>query len=457
MQTYQLLRTCIVSLAFCCYAVISKAQKKDAYEMTISGVKVIVQPSRNDIVEIETIIKGGVQNYTENKQGIESLAMTALTECGTAKDDKNSFKNKLDKVSAQMNGTSGMDFASFNLNCIKSDFDIVWPLYVEALTTPAFNTKEFDRIKQDAINNLKVNESQPDNAINKLARLTAFAGKDYAKSPEGTVDVISKLTAAETKAYYLSILTRERMVIVIVGDLDKPVIEQKITMLLSDINSGKPINLKKETYNPIRNSFKSEKKDLATNYLVGITGGPQPGTRDYDAFNLAMQIFYDRDFLEVRTNNGLSYAPYTYFDGELSPYSAIAVSTTDPNKYIQVANNLISKTKRDGFKEEELKDMKTTYLTGFFYKLETNKAQAASLAANQVLHNNWRRALTINEDVKKITVADLNRTFNKYFSKLSWVYQGDPSKVDPALFTSPTGDKMKLPPSKITKPASENR
>ena len=74
------------------------AQKGKAYEMTVRGVKVIVQPSNNQIVEIQTIIKGGVQNYGFDKQGIESLAMTALTECGTANDDKNTFKDKLDKV-----------------------------------------------------------------------------------------------------------------------------------------------------------------------------------------------------------------------------------------------------------------------------------------------------------------------------------------------------------------------
>ena len=31
-----------------------------AYEMMVNGVKVIVQPSGNDIVEIQTILKGGV-------------------------------------------------------------------------------------------------------------------------------------------------------------------------------------------------------------------------------------------------------------------------------------------------------------------------------------------------------------------------------------------------------------
>ncbi len=96
------------------------AQRKDAYEMNVDGVKVIVQPGGNDIVEIQTIIKGGVQNYPLSKEGIETLAMTALTECGTSKDDKNSFKNKLDKVDAQVYGFTGMDYATFTMNCIKS-------------------------------------------------------------------------------------------------------------------------------------------------------------------------------------------------------------------------------------------------------------------------------------------------------------------------------------------------
>src|SRR5687768_13605923 len=128
------------------------AQMGKPYEMNINGVKVIVQPSGNEIVEIVTVIKGGVQNYSAGKAGIESLAISALTECGTLKDDKNSFKNKLDKVSARVGGSTQMDFASFNMNCIKSDFDVVWPLYVDALTTPRFDEKEFDRIRQDAIN-----------------------------------------------------------------------------------------------------------------------------------------------------------------------------------------------------------------------------------------------------------------------------------------------------------------
>jgi zinc protease len=434
-------------------SVTAMAQKQAAYEMNVKGVKVIVQPSNNEIVEIQTIIKGGVQNYPATKQGIESLAITALTECGTLNDDKNSFKNKLDKVTAQVGGYSGMDFASFTMNCIKSDFNAVWPLYADALTKPAFDAKEFDRIKQDAINNLKAQASQPDYAIEKLAKQTAFAGKDYAKSPEGTEATVTRLTAAETKAYFKSILTRSRMFIVVVGEIDKDELTRKIESLLSDVPDGSSFTLKSQLYTPQQSSFKAVKKELATNYIQGISSAPLPGTSDFNAFNLAMRILYDRHFLEVRTKNGLSYAPQTYFDGGLSPTSNIVVSTTEPNKYISVFKNMINDTKQKGFTEEEVKNMKTTYLTGFYYRQETNSAQAASLAANEALHNNWRRALTLNEDLKKVTAADVSKAFNKYVANFTWVYQGDPAKANAEAFKT----KTEIKPAPKLKGAKTNQ
>jgi len=409
--------------------------QNEPYEMKINGVKVIVKPSGNDIVVIQTIIKGGVQNYPAQKAGIESLAITALTECGTANDDKNSFKNKLDKVSAQVGGYTGMDFASFTLNCIKMDLDAVWPLYTDAMLNPKFDADEFKRIKQDAINFIRANESSPDNAIDKMARQTAFAGKSYAKEPQGSAETIEKLTLAETKQYWKSLFTRSRLVIVIVADLDKAEIEKKISALLEKVPAGKPLALKRESYTPPKHSFKTQERENATNYVRGITSGPLPGTPDYNAFVLAMNIFASRHFVEIRTKHGLSYAPQSWFSSGTTPYANISVTTTDPDKYIAVARALIERVRKEGFTEAELKNEKAGYLTGLYYQQETNSAQAASLAANEVLHNDWRRSIKIKEDMKKVTLEQLNAAFNKYINNITWVYQGDPRKVNPVLYT----------------------
>jgi zinc protease len=418
------------------------AQMGEAYEMTVNGVKVIVQPGGNDIVVVQTIIRGGVQNYPANKAGIESLAMTALTECGTMKDDKNSFKDKLDKLSAQMSGSTGMDYATFRMNCIKSDFDQVWPLYVDALTVPKFETKEFDRIKQDAINNIRANESNPDFAIDKMARQNAFAGKNYAKEPNGTVASVTALTAAETKKYLQSIFTRSRLVIVIVGDMEKSAIEAKVKEMLAKIPAGTPFKAVKSSYAPPANTFKPQQRDNATNYVQGITGGPLPGTTDFNAFVLAMRIFSSRHFVEIRSKNGLSYAPGAWFTAGMTPYSNIYVTTTEPDKYIAVARQLIDKIKTEGFTAEELKNMKTQYLTGVYYRQETNDAQAGSIAFNEIVYGDWRRANNIKEDIKKVTLDQLNATFKKYISNITWSYQGDPKKVTPTMYTQKTTPKL---------------
>ncbi len=411
------------------------AQMGKAYEMTVNGVKVIVQPGGNDIVVVQTIIKGGVENYPVAKAGIENLAITALTECGTVKDDKNSFKNKLDKVSAEMGGNSGMDYASFTMNCIKNDFATVWPLYVDAMTSPRFDAKEFNRIKQDAINNIKSNESNPDFAIDKMAKQNAFAGKSYAKDPSGTVETVNKLTAPDTKKYWQSIFTRSRMVIVVVADLDSNMIKQNIGQMLAKVPQGAKIKQARSSYNPPANTFKPQPRDNATNYVQGITSGPQPGTADFNAFLLAMRVFSSRHFLEVRSKNGLSYAPGAWLSQGNTTYANIYVTTTDPDKYIAVARQLIDKIKKEGFTEEELKNIKTQYLNNVYYRQETNEAQAGSLAFNEVVHGNWRRANTIKDDVKKVTLDDMNNAFKKYISNITWSYQGDPKKVTPALYT----------------------
>jgi Predicted Zn-dependent peptidases len=321
------------------------------------------------------------------------------------------------------------------MNCIASDFETVWPLYVEAMTKPAFDAKEFDRIKQDAINGIRASESNPDNAIDRMAKQTAFAGKAFSTNPQGTIETVTKLNPSETKKYWESIFTRSRMVVVVVADLDKALIEKNMQQFLSKVRAGTPFTPMKESYMPAASSFKSQERANATNYVQGITSAPKPGTPDYNAYSLAMNIFATRHFVEIRSKNGLSYAPGAWLSTGNTSYSNIYVTTTEPDKYIAVARTLVDTIKQKGFTPEELKNQKTSYLTGIYYRDETNQALANSLASNEILHGDWKRTIKIKDDIGKVTLDQVNGTFKKYFNNITWVYQGDPKKVNPILYT----------------------
>ncbi len=421
----------------CCLFFFSMAyaQNNKPYDMMVNGVKVIVVPSGNEIVQMDVIIKGGVQNYSAEQAGIEQLAISALTECGTMKDSKNSFKNKLDEIDAQMYGFSEKDAAHFQLNCIKGDLEIAWPLYVDALTSPKFDAKEFARIKQDAINGLLAEASNPDAALQKTAMETAFKGMDYAKSPSGSIENIQKLTPAQARDYLKSVLTRSRIFIVVVGDISKEDIQQKMTALLSKIPQGKPFELKRNVYVPPVNSFVPKQKDVATNYIMGISSAPAANSKDYYPGLIASNLFYNKAFLEVRTNNGLSYAPSAYMSSGLTPYSVMYVTTKEPDQYIAVARNMVDKIKKEGFPADDVKNAKTTFSTYQYYQNETNSSLASLVSRCEIRQGDWKKAFTLKQDLKPVTPDDVKSVFNKYIGNFTWVYHGDPKQVTPTLFT----------------------
>ena len=424
-----------ILICFCLLmAFVASGQDNKPYDITINGVKVIVVPSGNEILQVDLVIKGGVQNYSADKAGIERLALTALTECGTLKDDKNSFKNKLDEVDAQVYGSAGKDASHFQLNCIKSDFEKVWPLYVDALTAPRFDAKEFARIKDEAINSLRRMESNPDASLQRMAMQVAFKGMDYAKFSSGTIESLQNLTLQETKEYYKSLLTRSRIFIVVVGDISKEDLQNRISALAAKIPAGRPFVLKRVSYVPQSSTFVAKPKENATNYVMGVSSAPQANTKEYYPATLASGIFYDKMFLEVRTNNGLSYAPAAYFSFGATPYSVMYVTTKDPDKYIAVARNLVDKIKNEGFAPDEVKNMKNTYATRQYYNNETNASLCFMVANSEVVQGDWHKAFTLKEDLHPVTPADVNQVFNKYVGNFTWVYQGDTTKVTPTLF-----------------------
>jgi zinc protease len=449
MATQSLIKIIFASFLLAWVGLPVLAQNKPAYEMTVNGIKVIVQPSGNEIVQVLTVIKGGVQNYPADKSGIEDLAMTALLECGTKNDSKNSFKDKLEKVSANISENAGLDYSTISLNCIKSDLGVVWPLYVDCITAPSFDSMEFDKMKRNDISIVMDQSSGPDFSVKTLALETAFKGKDYAKSELGTDKTLNKMGATETKNYYTRILTRSHLVIVVVAELEKDEVEKMVKALTDPIPAGNPVTLNRYNYIPAANSFTDQNKAVATNYILGITSGPQPGTDDYNAFVLAMRIYAMKNFVEIRTNNGLSYAPQARFTSGLSPYTQIGVTTKYPDKFIEVNNKLLEKTHSEGFSEEEVKNAKTGFVTTYYSSMETNAAQADALASSEVLFNDWHRAIRVNEEMKKVSPGEVSKSFNKYVNNFTWVYQGDTSKVNPALFTAMPSAK-KLPESKVT-------
>ncbi|RYY10822.1 MAG: insulinase family protein, partial [Chitinophagaceae bacterium] len=423
---------------FACHGSTLQAQTYKPYDMMVSGVKVIVHPARNKIILVKTFLDGGVSTYPPAKAGLEYLTLTAQAECGTLKDNKNSFKGKLNNVNAQITAASGSDYSSLALNCIDSDFDIVFPLYADAINIPAFTPADFLVARQNHANFAKLMETFPDQAITDLAYATAFAGKPYATSPYGDSASISSFSVAQVREHWRQLFTKSRMVIVVVADLPEKKIREALTPMLAKIPVGKkPVSTTMQKSQPVvfpSNTIRVAPKKLETNYLYGITGAPSPGSPDYDAYAIAIRMFSDRQFLEIRSKNGLSYDPSVRLQNMKNSFTAITASTGEPDKFIVLTRQLIDSINKTGFTAVELQNKKSGYLTEEYMNMESNERMASLLGRNELVNGNWRRALTLKDDISKVGVNEVNAAFKKYISRMSWVYLGNPEKVNPELF-----------------------
>jgi zinc protease len=71
----------------------------------------------------------------------------------------------------------------------------MWPgLYMlRLLPSLSLMPKSLNGLNRMQITELKSKDSDPDNAIDKYADKIAFAGRDYAKNPNGTAEIIRNL------------------------------------------------------------------------------------------------------------------------------------------------------------------------------------------------------------------------------------------------------------------------
>ena len=409
----------------------SIAQNKSE-KFSVDGITVLMKPTVKDIINVSVYYRGGVADYSADKAGLADLAISATTECGTKDYSKDAFKDKADKYGISISGFSTYDYSTINLNCISKYFDEGWSLLTAAVKNPIYNEKEFALLKQKNISQIKSQESNPDNKIQKMAVENTFKGTVYETDPQGDTGTVNNITAEEAKDfYYNTLLNKNKIFIVVAGKISKEDIMARIKKAFSDIPSRPYKEPEYQVPEITTNSLHIEPRTLATNYILGVMNAPSFTSPDYVANRVAFATFSDNLFIEIRTKRNLSYAPYAYSIADKMPYSIMYVSTTDPKASVEVMDNEINRLKKDGFSQKEFTESKNLFITYNYMKEESTSELASSLADAEIL-GDWKMSDEFINKVQKLTPADMTASFRKYIKGINWNYLGDEKAADAA-------------------------
>lgn len=403
-------------------------------EFEVDGFRVIYRNTGKDVISARLFVSGGTANYPLDKQGIESVAYSYIIKGGTTSMSKTDFLAAAEKMGTTFGSDASLDYGELNMQCLKESWDRSWLLFTDALLNPAYDAGEFENKKQQYISYAKQNEGDPDARLERLTVETAFKGKNYEKDPYGNTTTLAAITLDDIKSFISANLCKQRTFLVVTGNVPEDDIINKVRTSLAKLPEGTP-SPQEQVSKIEQPAYDIEQRKISTNYLSGIMSGIPWNSPDAIAMMVAMNMMYDKYFVELRTKRGLSYAPAAYMNGNAvtNPFSVFYITTDHPKEAIQVMVDIINNVRKNGFTNEEFAKSKGAFLTRYFMRLETASSQSLNIGRWK-LRGNLGAFDNFEAMVNAVTMQDVNRVFTGNTGNIKWNYLGDETKVSPEDF-----------------------
>jgi zinc protease len=245
------------------------------------------------------------------------------------------------------------------------------------------------------------------------------------------------MDSAKLRNYHDSQFVKTRMLLVVVGNIDRAHIERLVSQSLAKLPSGSYQWTSPPRIPVASTGLVVERRNLPTNYILGYYSGPLASDSDYPALRVATSVLHGRLFAEIRGRQQLTYEVNAPFIDRAATAGGLYVTTVFPDTTLKLMRAAILDLQTGTLDPVGLRQLEEQFITEYFLDNETNAAQADFLARAQLYEGNYQEAERFVDELKRVTPADVQRVARRYMKNFRFAYVGDPSKVDPrtiALF-----------------------
>lgn len=402
----------------------------------VDGIKVILRQSdANNVVAANLYLLGGARQITAANAGIEPFLLE-VSGRGTKKYPRAILRRKMSRLGSEINTGATDDWTMFGLHATTEVLDSTWAIFADRIVAPTLAPEDISLIKTQFILGIRQRRDDPDALAEYLADSMAFSGHPYGLPVTGTQESIAALDAKALRDYHATQIVKSRMLLVVVGDVDRAHLERLIRSTLANLPSGiyqwtLPPRLPEK-----RTAVVIEQRSLPTNYIVGYYSGPLANSDDYQALRVATSVLTGRMFSEIRTRQNLTYDVHAPFVDRAATAGGLYVSTASPDTTLKLMRAAVREMQEGLLDEDGLGRLEQQFLTEYFLDNETNDAQADFLARSQLYRGDYRAADRFVDDLKSVTPQAVQRVARKYMKGMQFAYVGDSSQVHKALMTA---------------------
>lgn len=407
--------------------------------MTPGGIRYwLVEDSTVPIISVTFSMAGGAMLDPEGKEGATSLLSSALDQ-GAGPHDASAFKTLQDDVAARLGFWAGAERFGGSLRMLRDARTQSIDLLRLALSEPRFDAEAVERLRRATISGLRRNEESPGSIASRTLNRATFGEHPYGRQVDGTAKSVGAITLDDLKALARRQLTRNKLIVAVVGDTNAQDIGPLLDRAFSALPSGESV--------PEAPAWSPPPAKPGGRLLVVQRQMPQslalmslPGIKrddpDWYAATLMNYVlggggFNSRLMNEVRDRRGLAYGASSrlsyYAKGGLFTAS-VATMNERVAESIAIIRAQFTSMAKDGVTDRELAEAKT-YLVGSLALTLDSTGSIAGLLHQMQVDNLAPDHLTRRKELlEKVTADDVRRVARRLLREdaLTIVVVGQP-------------------------------
>ncbi|MGE0741290.1 MAG: M16 family metallopeptidase [Hyphomonadaceae bacterium] len=393
----------------------------------------LVSDSTVPMIVVRAHWRGGSAIEPEALTGVTSVMASMLTE-GAGDLDANAFKERLQDLNMSLGFGAGWDGVGMTLRTLSENRDAAFEMARLSLAEPRFDDAPLDRIKRQMLVGIRTRDTNPSYLASFALDQALYASHPYARRTSR--ESVAAMDGAALRERMALLLTRERMQITVVGDIDAQTLGALLDSTFGALPARADLPAAPEaTLSPPTPLIVRELPQPQSLVLFAA-----PGIQDEDPDWIPLAVanyilggggFSSRLMDQVREQRGLVYgigvSPSVRDHVALIRGSAQS-ENGDVAQAIEVTRAEIGRLYRDGATQAEVNDA-ITYLTGSFaLDLDSNANIASVIHGYQVAGRDIDYVNRRNALIRAVTLDDVNRVVRRLFNPdaFTFVVVGQP-------------------------------
>jgi zinc protease len=419
----------LASLVWCALAAGSGIRADSAPAMfDVGGIRVIHQRrTNNDAVIARLYLLGGARQLDSRTAGIEAMLLRA-TQYGSARYPGAATQQALARTGSEISVSAEDDWSVLSLRTVRVELDSAWSVFADRLMHPTLAEIDVDRVRTRMLTELLADAGSPDGIVRQLVRSRGFAGHAYVNDPNGTDASLRGIAAQAVRHYHEQQVVKSRMLLVVVGNVERASIERLVAASLAQLPAGTYVWTMPPALPTRETSMVILPRKLETDYIIGVFSGPLTNAREFGSFRVATGLLGAYVNRVIREEQHLAYSAYAPLFDNAATAGAVYVSTTSPEKVMDLMLKQFEQVANEGLPMSAIPWFVSQYSIEALSEQETNAGEAAALACGFLLFGDFRATDAPLKAMNSASEDRIRLVAAKYMPGVQFIFVGDTSR-----------------------------